>query len=90
MTFKEHVQQLEIELVKRALMENSYDIKASAKTIGLSYQGMLNKIRRYKIYVPGLTYNIQRCPSCGSSMRLNHKKRMRDKLQQSLAQPSNS
>jgi transcriptional regulator with PAS, ATPase and Fis domain len=50
-TLKEAVEDLEIKMVEKALEEASGNRSQAAKQLGLSRQGLINKIRRY-----GLNY----------------------------------
>jgi Transcriptional regulator containing PAS, AAA-type ATPase, and DNA-binding domains len=70
MTLKMKVRELEISMIQDALQEADYSVRLAAKAIGLSYQGMLNKIERYKIVRPRITTEVMRCASCGYKIRV--------------------
>jgi len=48
-TLKAHVSSLETELIRNVMAECGNDRRQAAKLLGLSYQGLLNKLKRYKI-----------------------------------------
>ncbi|MEM1413160.1 MAG: helix-turn-helix domain-containing protein, partial [Pseudomonadota bacterium] len=45
--FKEHVQQLEIDLLKQALEQNRYNQKKTAQHLGMTYHQLRGYLRKY-------------------------------------------
>lgn len=71
MTLKQRVEELEIHHVNKALAEANYHTRSAATALGLSHQGLLNKLERYKIPLPKISNaHTMRCQSCGYKIRV--------------------
>lgn len=62
MTLAEAVEELEIKMIREALSRHKQHFAATARALGLSYQGLLNKLRRYGFEY---TKKPQKCWNCG-------------------------
>jgi transcriptional regulator with PAS, ATPase and Fis domain len=46
-TLKDRVTTLEIQMIRDAMTQTSSDRRRAAKVLGLSHQGLINKLKRY-------------------------------------------
>ncbi len=73
MNMKQEVIKLEQDMIRKALPACNYDLRSTARSLGLSFQGLLNKIRRYQIPVAKIV-NKPMCPTCGRLWRMSKRK----------------